>query len=435
MPTKTIATNERDPKTTYRPSRPTNVRPVPGGGSSGASSALERWLLRHALQAIGNPPIKVQLWDGESVCPQPHLVNFRVHVDSRRTLWKLFLQPDFEFADGYVEGRITTDGELTELLRTVFAAMADRLPRPRLEKFLSWATGHARSLKASRENIHHHYDLGNDFYRLWLDEQLLYTCAYFESEEMSLEAAQVAKMDYICKKLCLQPGDRVIEAGCGWGSFALHMARHYGAQVTAYNISREQLAFARARAAAEGLSDAVTFVEDDWRQIRGECDVFVSVGMLEHVGPEHYRKMGKIIKSCLVPQGRGLIHSIGLNRPRPIDRWTEQRIFPGAQPPALSEAMAIFEPSGMSVLDVENLRLHYAKTLRHWLARFERSSDVVRELFDETFVRMWRLYLASSIATFETGGLQLFQILFAPATNNGMPETRSHLYPLRPGTS
>ncbi len=435
MPTKTVSTNDRSPKVTHRDLRPSNGGPTPAAESSVASSALERRFLRRALQAIGNPPIEVELWDGESVSTQPDLVKYRVHVAGRRTLWKLFVQPDFEFADGYVEGRITTDSDLTELIQTVFAAMADRLPRPRLERFLSWATGHARSLKASRENIHHHYDLGNDFYQLWLDEQLLYTCAYFESEEMSLEAAQVAKMDYICRKLCLKPGDRVIEAGCGWGSFALHMARNYGARVTAYNISREQLAFARARATAEGLGDAVTFVEADWRQIRGECDVFVSVGMLEHVGPEHYRKLGKIIKSCLAPQGRGLIHSIGLNRPRPIDRWTEQRIFPGGQPPALSEAMAIFEPSGMSVLDVENLRLHYAKTLRHWLKRFEQSSDAVREMFDEKFVRMWRLYLAASVATFEAGGLQLFQILFAPAINNDLPRTRDHLYPLRPGPS
>jgi cyclopropane-fatty-acyl-phospholipid synthase len=174
----------------------------------------------------------------------------------------------------------------------------------------------------------------------------------------------------------------------------------------------------------------VEFVEDDYRNIRGNYDVFVSVGMLEHVGLEHYADLGRVIDAALATQGRGLVHSIGRNRPGPLHPWIERRIFPGAHPPSLGEMMQIFEPWSFSVLDVENLRLHYARTLRDWLARFEAASADVRQMFcDETFVRMWRLYLSGSIAAFETGVLQLFQVLFTKQENNAIPFTREYMYP------
>src|SRR5262249_50669655 len=192
-----------------------------------------------------------------------------------------------------------------------------------------------------------------------------------------------------------------------------HMARKYGARVAAYNVSQEQVAHARQRARDEGLADRVEFIEDDWRNIRGRHDVFVSVGMLEHVGKTNYARLGEVIDRALTDKGRGLVHSIGRNKPAPVDRWIERRIFPGSYPPSLAEMMRVFEPKELSVLDVENLRLHYAQTLRHWLGRFERSVECIREMFDERFVRMWRLYLAGSVAAFETGELQLFQVAFA----------------------
>jgi cyclopropane-fatty-acyl-phospholipid synthase len=172
----------------------------------------------------------------------------------------------------------------------------------------------------------------------------------------------------------------------------------------------------------------VEFVEDDYRNITGHCDAFVSVGMLEHVGIANYAELGGVIARCLSQQGRGLIHSIGRNRPARLHPWIEKRIFPGAQPPSLSEFMAIFEPHDFSVLDVENLRLHYARTLADWKTLYDAAEDRVRTMFDARFVRMWRLYLAGSIAGFTTGSLQLFQVLFAPRNNNDLPQTRAHLY-------
>jgi cyclopropane-fatty-acyl-phospholipid synthase len=256
-----------------------------------------------------------------------------------------------------------------------------------------------------------------------------YTCAYFPTAEATLEQAQVAKMDHVCRKLRLRAGDSVVEAGCGWGSLALHMASRYGAKVRAFNISGEQIRYARQRAKDLGLDGRVEYVEDDYRNITGRYDVFVSVGMLEHVGRENYPELGRVVRNALSAEGRGLIHSIGRNRPQPLHAWIERRIFPGAYAPSLGEMMQIFEPWDLSVIDVENIRLHYALTLRQWLARYESALDQVRARFDEFFVRMWRLYLAGSIAAFETGTMQLFQVLFTIQENNQLPPTREYMYP------
>jgi cyclopropane-fatty-acyl-phospholipid synthase len=345
------------------------------------------------------------------------------------TLLRLLWYPNVEFGEAYTDGRIEVDGSLSGLIAAVNRSRAT-VPRSfyalrrRMERRHPRRNTHSRS----RGNVHHHYDIGNEFYRLWLGETMAYTCAYYPTPEATLEQAQTAKMDHVCRKLRLQPGETVVEAGCGWGSLALHMARRYGARVRAFNISREQIAWARERAGEQGLADRVEFVEDDYRGLSGRYDAFVSVGMLEHVGPDYYRELGGIASNAIGSNGRGLIHSIGRNRPKPFDGWISRRIFPGAYPPALREMMEIFEPWNLSVLDIENLRLHYARTLQHWLERFEATRDQVERMFDARFVRMWRLYLAGSIAAFETGELQLFQVLFAPGGSNAVPWTREHLY-------
>ena len=203
------------------------------------------------------------------------------------------------------------------------------------------------------------------------------------------------------------------------------MAQRYGVTVKAYNISSEQIAYARRRAAQENLTDKVEFIQDDWRNIRGKYDAFVSVGMLEHVGLDNYRRLGDTIARSLHAGGRGLVHSIGQNFPRPFDRWTQRRIFPGAYPPTIAQMMSIFEQNRLSVLDVENLRLHYAETCRHWWDRYERAAEAVTKMFDKRFLRMWRLYLAASVVAFQVGNLQLFQVLFAPGCRTAFRERAS----------
>jgi cyclopropane-fatty-acyl-phospholipid synthase len=350
-------------------------------------------------------------------------------IRNRAALWRLLTNPLLHFGDDYSAGLIEVEGRLAAFLETVYQAMA-RSPRFRLRPDPDAYRRNQpklNTLSGSRQNIHYHYDIGNEFYQLWLDAEMLYTCAYFPDPAATLEEAQTAKMELVCRKLRLQAGQTVVEAGCGWGALARYMAGHYGVKVTAYNISREQIAFARERARAEGLEGQVEYIEDDYRTITGSYDVFVSVGMLEHVGPDHYRELGSVIDRCLKEQGLGLIHTIGQNVAAPMSPWFLKRIFPGSYPPTLREMMAIFEPWQFSVLDVENLRLHYAKTCEHWLERFERNRDRIREMFDDCLVRAWRLYLAGCIANFTLGNLQLFQVLFARPGNNRIPLTRSHL--------
>jgi cyclopropane-fatty-acyl-phospholipid synthase len=251
---------------------------------------------------------------------------------------------------------------------------------------------------------------------------MVYTCAYFSDTDASLEEAQIAKMDRVCRKLQLQRGERVIEAGSGWGALAIFMACRYGAQVTSFNVSSAQVAYARERARSLGLNGRVEFIEDDYRNVSGSCDAFVSVGMLEHVGRAHYDALGGVIARTLASNGRGLLHFIGRDRHIPLNPWIDRRIFPGAYSPTLREVCgAILEPHGLSVLDVENLRPHYAATLDHWRRRFEAASARITDMFDESFVRAWRLYLAGSEAAFETGTMQLFQVVLDRSSSTSAP--------------
>lgn len=396
-----------------------------------ASSKLERWFLNWFLTACGDPAIRVILWDGETFTPAHQPPVGDVVIREPATLWRLLLDSDAAFGDAFSDGTLEIRGVVVDVFAEIWRAIRNAPVGGVLGKVLSAIRRRrSHSITSSRRTIHQHYDIGNDFYRLWLDDRMQYTCAYYPQPGMSLEQAQLAKLDHVCRKLQLQPGQTVLEAGCGWGGLALHMAEAYGVSVRAFNLSSEQVAYARQNAETRGLSRQIEFVEDDYRNASGKYDAFVSVGMLEHVGLENFTELGRVIDRALTPTGRGLIHSIGRNVPQPLDPWTEKRIFPGAYPPSLKQMMDIFEPFRFSVLDVENLRLHYARTLEQWLERFEASSAKVRDMFDERFVRMWRMYLAGSVATFRIGGLQLFQVVFTRGSNNDIPWTREHLYPV-----
>jgi cyclopropane-fatty-acyl-phospholipid synthase len=393
------------------------VSKAPGAGW------IDQWCLSLLARGFQGVPVDLRLWDGRGVRLSDSDVVATVVVRDRRMLLELTAQPAMAFGEGYASGRIEVVGDLVRMLEGVNRRLAGRPYQRRVVK------RRGPSHHESRHNVHAHYDLGNDFYQLWLDREMVYTCAYFERPDATLEEAQRAKLDYVCRKLGLQPGQQVVEAGCGWGALALHMAREYGVTVRAYNISAAQLEYARNRAAREGLADRVTFIDGDYRSIDGRCDAFVSVGMLEHVGPAHYHELGRVIDRVLEPSGRGLVHFIGRHAPMRFNPWVERRIFPGAHAPSLGEVLPdLLECWRLSVIDVENLRPHYAATLRHWLERYEGHVDRVRSRFGEAFVRTWRLYLASSEACFRSGDLQLFQIVFTRAADDSVRMTRAHLY-------
>ncbi len=400
------------------------TRPFPlAGERAGRSHAAERWLARKLLALSGARGLSLVLWDGEELRASSEAPRARLRVADRRTLLELALVPDPNACDAYVEGRLEVEGDLLWVLEGAFGKRRSAPP---------WVSPLRRSFRGifhrrSVDDVQHHYDIGNDFYRLWLDDQLVYTCAYFPDPSLGLEQAQAAKLDHVCRKLDLRPGERVVEAGCGWGALALHMARNFGVQVTAFNVSEEQIAYAREAARRAGLEDRVEFVQDHYEAIRGRYDAFVSVGMLEHVGRRCYAGLSRVIDRCLGPQGRGLIHAIGRARPENMSPWLERRIFPGAYIPSLREMLAVLEPASLAVTDVENLRQHYERTLELWLERFEAVADRVEDTFDARFVRTWRLYLAGSIASFRNGSTQLFQIAFA-RNEAPLPWTRAGLY-------
>ncbi len=382
------------------------------------STRLDRWALERIQQTVASAPLRLALWDGFEIAPKAGPPVATIVFRNRRALFSWVWDPDLNFGEAYMFGAVEIRGDLESTLEAVYRGLVTK-PRP------LWLWQPPNSVRAAKENVHHHYDLGNEFYRLWLDRNMVYTCAYFPTPDCSLEDAQIAKMDLVCRKLHLKPGEHVVEAGCGWGTLALFMAKRYGVSVQAFNISTEQVAYARSRADKEGLGDRVEFIEDDYRNVQGRHDVFVSVGMLEHVGLADFSTLSAVIDRSLGEGGRGLLHFIGRNQPTPLNPWIRRRIFPGAYPPTLHEVFEqVLEPQGFSVLDVENLRLHYAKTLGHWCERFDGASDRVVAMFDDTFVRAWRLYLAGAQAAFTTGTMQLFQVLFARGASNAIPWTR-----------
>jgi cyclopropane-fatty-acyl-phospholipid synthase len=380
-------------------------------------------LVERLRNRLGEVPLRIELWNGTSFVLSAEPPCATVSVRSPGALLRLAVDPSRFFGDAYSAGEVEVRGSLARGLEAIFERWPHD-PPPRLRRF------GARVLHGARRRAQHHYDLGNDFYRLWLDEEMVYTCAYFESAGMSLDQAQHVKLDYVCRKLQLRRGDRVLEAGCGWGALARHMALEYGAHVVACNVSSEQIRYAQERAEREGFADRVRYVEDDFRNLDGTHDVFVSLGMLEHVGHESYADLGRVIHDRLDPRhGRGLLHFIGRDRPEPLNSWVRRRIFPGAYPPTLGEALrGVLEPCGFSVLDVENLRRHYVRTLAHWRERFESAAPAIESMFDERFVRSWRLYLAGAEAAFAAGWMQLFQVVFSQGREHDVPWTRGDLY-------
>ena len=388
---------------------------------------LDRWLAERVQRLVEPVAVRLELWDGSSPFAARRPPVGDLVVRDRRTLLGLVVNPELWFGETYAAGRLAIRGAVEPVVEAL-----SRLSGPAT----SWrarimaALAAPNTLRDARRNIHH-YDLGNDFYQLWLDPDLVYTCAYFADPAMSLAAAQRAKLDLVCRKLRLRPGDTVVEAGCGWGALALHMARHYGVTVKAFNVSREQLDFARARAARDGLMGQVEFIDDDYRNVQGECDVFVSVGMLEHVGLRHFHSLAAVLgRTVRRHGGRGLLHFIGRDVPRPLNTWIRRRVFPGAYPPTLAEVTSrVLAPAGMSVIDVENLRLHYARTLELWSAGFAAASDEIRSTYGEQFRRTWELYLAGSQAAFATGWMQLFQVVFAPRESPPPSWTRAEPLP------
>lgn len=388
-----------------------------------------------------DPPFSV----GAVPIDRPHL-EVAIRLKDRWTANLLALDPDYQLAESYMAGSLVIEHGTLDTFMELIGHNLSRRPGSgvlgRMRELLAGLLVHTNSLGQARRNVAHHYDLSEDFYRLFLDEDLQYSCAYFAEPGMTLEAAQAAKKAHIAAKLDLQPGAHVLDIGCGWGGLALSLARMADVHVAGITLSVEQLRVARARALAEGLADRVRFELVDYRQMAGRFDRIVSVGMFEHVGRDHYSAYFSSIDRLLADDGVALVHSIGRKDQGPgSDRWTREHIFPGGYIPAASEALVALEATGLWLTDLEVLRLHYAETLHQWRLRATAKRAEIEAIYDVRFFRMWEYYLASCEMSFRFNGLMVFQLQIArdigslPITRNYIADAERSLHGASPPSS
>ncbi len=394
-------------------------------------SLLER-IIRHGRLTVVTPLGTVAAGRLGGDHPAARL-DVRVRVRRAATVLKIAANPDLYFGEAYMDGDLVVERgsfrDFMELLGHNIAVLgAD--PNPKVGQWASKIVGALSARndpKRARANIAHHYDLSGELYRTFLDGDMQYSCAYFRDPGDGIEAAQVAKKQHIAAKLLLEPGQRVLDIGCGWGGLALSIARAADVTVLGITLSKEQLAVARGRARDEGLEDRVRFELIDYRLLDGQFDRIVSIGMFEHVGVPNYESYFGAIKRLLVPSGIALVHSIGkMYGPAPTSTWILKYIFPGGYVPALSEVMPAIERQALWINDLEILRLHYAETLRLWRERFEARWPSLSDRYDERFRRMWEFYLVGSEISFRYFGFMVFQIQLARAVD-AAPLTRDYI--------
>lgn len=352
----------------------------------------------------------------------------------------ILLDPRIGAGEAFMDGRLVVErGGIMDLVQLLRAnkpwerggALQEPRMVQRLKNRVAFAVESVNNRIASRRNVAHHYDIGNDLYRLMLDaEHMQYSCAYWPDGVETLCEAQEAKLAHIAAKLALADGQKVLDIGCGWGGMAIYLARKFDLRVTGITLSQEQLALARDLAEAAGVADRVTFELVDYRELpaRGlRFDRIVSVGMFEHVGQPQFETFFRCCANLLADDGVMLLHTIGrFGGPGTTDAFTRKYIFPGGYIPALSETLAASEKSRLIHTDIETLRLHYARTLRAWYANCEANRDAIVALYDERFYRMWTFYLAGATAAFEWGGMGNYQIQFV-RSRHALPLTRDYM--------
>ena len=359
-------------------------------------------------------------------------VSMRFH--NHRIERRILANPSMGLGEGYVDGSWTPEGcDLFQVLNLIGMNAGATSPT-RVQKFIQRLTLPIRYFQQynpasrARRNVAHHYDLSGELYDLFLDDDRQYSCAYYINENDPLEIAQENKKYHIATKLCLKPGQRVLDIGSGWGGLALYLAQNYGVQVTGLTLSTEQHARSEKRAAEAGLSDRVQFYLRDYRDQTGSFDRIVSVGMFEHVGINHYGRYFDKIQNLLAEDGIALLHTIGrMEAPGVTDPWIQKYIFPGGYVPALSEITSAVEKRDLWLTDIETLRLHYAFTLHDWRQRFMANRKTAAALYDEQFCRMWEYYLAICEISFYHLRNIVFQIQMTRSQET-VPLTRQYMW-------
>lgn len=368
-------------------------------------------------------PFQIKFWDGEVVKYGKGESEFTFIINSPIPANEIKNDPSMALGEAYMNNRIDLDGDLQKVIEYLFGNGKSFLHGPIINKFMN------NNIKKSKDNVQYHYDIGNDFYKLWLDDSMTYSCGYFQCPDDTLNDAQKNKVAHILRKLNLEEGQTLLDIGCGWGELIITAAKEYKVKSMGITLSSEQFAKVEERIKDEKLEDLVEVQLLDYRHLKNkQFDRLVSVGMLEHVGKECLQEYFCSVNKLLRPEGVSLLHCITGIRGTGVDTWIEKYIFPGGYIPRVKELVSHIADEEFHLIDMESLRIHYAKTLENWAENFEQALPEIINSKDETFARMWRLYLNACAASFNCGNMDVHQFLFTKGANNELPLTREYMY-------
>lgn len=388
---------------------------------------LEKTFLKSILKHSFNIPVRVVFWDGSSVDYGKGDPEVTIRFNEKIAIRDITKNASIALGEAYMDKRIEVDGSLQKLITSAYENAGSFMRNSKLRRILP-KQGHSE--KESEEDIQSHYDVGNDFYKLWLDDTLTYSCAYFKDGNHSdLTQAQKDKVDHILKKLNPQPGQTLLDIGCGWGTLMLTAAKKYDMKVTGVTLSEEQYQFVQDRIKNEGLSDVAEVKLVDYRELGDrQWDYITSVGMFEHVGKENLGLYFKDVSRYLKDDGIALIHGITRQQGGATNGWINKYIFPGGYVPGLAEIIGRITENNLQICDVEMLRRHYQRTLEIWDSNFNNNRDEITDMMGERFTRMWDLYLQACAGSFESGNIDVVQYLLTKGpSGRHLPMTRDYM--------
>ncbi|WP_039658043.1 SAM-dependent methyltransferase [Clostridium tyrobutyricum] len=390
---------------------------------------LDKIFYRKFLKGAFSDPVKVRYWDGTEEDYGDGQPKFEIIFNSHIPKKEILRDPFLTLGESYMDKTLDFKGNIREIIESVYKSNGSFLHNAgafsKLYKVIP------NTIKKSREDIQYHYDVGNDFYSLWLDKTMTYSCAYFKNEDDSLYDAQINKVNHILKKMDLKEGQRLLDIGCGWGELIIAAAKQYGANAVGITLSEEQYSKVKQRIKENNLEDKVEVRLSDYRELvknKEKFDRIVSVGMIEHVGRKNLHYYMEGVNSMLVQGGVSLLHCITAQTESEVNEWIKRYIFPGGYIPSIRELVSLMADNNLHLVDVESLRLHYYKTLKIWAENFENALDEVSKIKDDRFIRMWDLYLNACSASFHYGVMDVHQFLFTKGLNNELPMTRKKLY-------
>lgn len=389
---------------------------------------FEKNKVKEQLEQISDVPFKVEWLDEDVFFIGDGEPKFTLKVNKLVKKIELLQSTSLALGEAYMDREIEVDGDLFTVLNIAMSQLDNFTVNSQALKNILYTS---TNIKNQKKEVASHYDIGNDFYKLWLGKTMNYSCGYFKSEQDTLDQAQQNKIDHILAKLNLQEGMSLLDIGCGWGDLLIDAAKKYKIHGLGITLSEEQAKEFQKRIEEEKLADCLEVKIMDYRELNDskmQFDRVVSVGMIEHVGRENYQLFFQNVDAILKPKGLFLLHCITALKESPGDPWIKKYIFPGGVVPSLRELMYICGDHKFRTLDVESLRQHYVRTLLCWYHNFQDAIDQVSKMFDDRFIRMWELYLSSCAASFNNGMIDIHQILLSKGPKNDMPLTRSYIY-------